>query len=55
MKLEISGQFFEKYPNIEFHESPSSGSRVVPDGRSDMTKLIIAVRNFANAPTKATL
>jgi len=59
MKLEFSRQFFEKYPNIEFHENPSSGSRVVPygqtDGRTDMTKLIVAVRNFANAPTKAAL
>jgi len=33
---------------------PSSGSRIVPcewkDRRSDMTKLIVAFRNFANAP-----
>jgi len=34
----------------------SSGSRVVPCGstyrRTDMTKLIVAFRNFAKAPTK---
>jgi hypothetical protein len=28
----------------------SSGSRVVPFGRTDMTKLIVTFRNFANAP-----
>jgi hypothetical protein len=41
-------------------ENPSSGSRVVPCGRTDrqtdrktdMTKLIVALRNFANAPNK---
>jgi len=37
-------------------KNPSSASRVVPcgqtDGRRHMTKQIIAVRNFANVPTK---
>jgi len=33
MKLEISGQIFEKYSNIIFHENPSSGRWVVPCGR----------------------
>jgi hypothetical protein len=42
MKLEFSRQIFEKYSNIKFHENPSSGSRVVPRGRTDMTKLIVA-------------
>ena len=52
MKLEYSRQVFEKHPNIKFHESPSSGSRVVQCGRTDrhMTELILAFRNFANAP-----
>jgi len=50
MKLEIYQQFFEKYSNIKFRENPSSGSRVVPCGRTDMTKLIVAFRNFTNAP-----
>jgi len=31
-------------------ENPSSGSRVVPRGRPDMTKLTLAFRNFADAP-----
>jgi len=49
---------FRKYLNIKFHENSSSGSRVVPCGRAggrtdrqtDMTKLIVAFRNSANAP-----
>jgi hypothetical protein len=47
MKLEFSRQIFDKYLNIKFHENPSSGSRVIPFGRTDMTKLIAAFRNFA--------
>jgi hypothetical protein len=35
MKLEFSEQIFEKYSNIKLRENPSSGSRVVPCGRTD--------------------
>jgi hypothetical protein len=35
IKLEFSGQIFEKYSNIKFHENPSSGSRVAPCRRTD--------------------
>jgi hypothetical protein len=50
MELEFSGQFFEKYPNIKFHENPSIGSRVVTCGSmANMTKLIAA---FANLRTR---
>ena len=49
MKLESSRQIFEEYLNIKFHENSSSGSRVVPCGRTDMTKLTVAFRDFANA------
>jgi len=49
MKLECSRQIFEKSTNIKFHENLSSGSRV-PCGRTDMTKLIVTFRNFANGP-----
>ena len=54
MKLEFCRQSFEKHSNIKFRENPSSGSRVVQcgrtDRRTDMTKLIVGFRNFANAP-----
>jgi hypothetical protein len=54
MQLQFSQQIFEKYSNIKFHKNPSSGSQVVPcgwtDGRADMTKLVVAFCNFANAP-----
>jgi len=30
VKLEFSGQIFEKYSSIKFHEHSGSGSRVVP-------------------------
>jgi hypothetical protein len=45
MKLEFFRQIFEKYSNIKFHEDPSSGT----DRRTDVTKLIVAFRNFAKA------
>jgi len=50
MKLEFSQQIFEKFSNIKFHENPPIRSRVVPRGRTDMTKLIFVLRNFANSP-----
>jgi hypothetical protein len=43
----FSLKVFEKYSNIKFHENPSSGSRVVPYGRTD--KLIVDLSDFANA------
>jgi len=52
MELEFSLQIFEKYSNIKFPENLSSGSRVVPNGLTGMTKLTIAFRNFANAIKK---
>ena len=33
--LSFSRQIFEKSSDIKFHENPSSGSRVVPCGRTD--------------------
>jgi hypothetical protein len=35
MVLEFSRRVFEKFSNFGFHENPSSGSRVVPFGRTD--------------------
>jgi len=48
-------QIFEKYSHIQFHEIPFSGSQVPrapTDGlrQTDMTQLIVAFNNFANAP-----
>ena len=55
-KLEISQPFFEKFSRIRFNKSLSSGSRVLPceqtDRRTDMTKLMVALRNFAKALNK---
>jgi hypothetical protein len=54
MKLEFSEHVFQKYTNINFHANPQSGRRVVPcrrpDGQTDFTKPIVAIRSFANAP-----
>jgi len=51
MKIEFSRQILEKYSNIKFHENPSSR---VPCGQidiqTDMKRLKVAFRNFANAP-----
>jgi len=56
MKLEFSGQIFEKYTNIKFYENPSIGSWIVPfgwtAGQTDITKQVVAFRNFAKVPKK---
>jgi hypothetical protein len=55
MKLEFSRQIFgKKKSRIRFHQNPSSGCRV-PVWRTDMTKLIVAFRNYSNAPKKGQL
>ena len=58
MKLEFSWQCFEEYSNIKFHENPPVGAELFhadwrTDRRTQMTKLIVAYRNFANAPKAA--
>ena len=54
IKSELSLQILETCSNTKFHENSSSGSRVVPCGRTekqtDMTKLIFASCNFEKAP-----
>jgi hypothetical protein len=60
MELKISQQILENYTDIKFHENPSSGSRIVPWGRTDgwidrqtdIKQLIVAFSNFATAPLK---
>ena len=51
MKLEFSQQHFKKCSNIKFNENTTSGNWVShADGRTDMTKLIVAFRSFVYAP-----
>jgi hypothetical protein len=54
--LNFLERFKKKSSNIKFHQNLSSGSGVVPCGRTDrwtdMTKLIFAFHNFVNAPKK---
>jgi len=51
MKLEFSLQIFEKYPNIKFIKIRPVGAELFHgDGQTDIPKLIIAFRNFPNAP-----
>jgi hypothetical protein len=52
MKSEIFHQIFEKVLNMKFHQNPFIRSRIVPLRQTDM-KLIVAFRNFANAPKKS--
>ena len=48
----FSTDFRKISSNIKLHQNPCNGSRVVPCGRTDITKLIFAFRDFANAPKK---
>jgi hypothetical protein len=58
MELAFSRQIFKSSSNIKFHKNQSRESRIVPCGRTDgeidrqrdVTKLIVAFRNFATAP-----
>jgi len=50
MNLSFSGQVFEKFSNIHFHENPSGWSWVSSCRHTDMTKLIAAHLNFVNMP-----
>jgi len=53
MKLEFSRQIFTEYLNIKFHKIRPIGAELFQaDGQTDVTKLIVAFSNFANAPKK---
>jgi len=54
MKLVFSQQIFRKSPQIfNFMKIRPVGAELFhADGRSDMTKLIVVVRNFAKAPAE---
>ena len=45
----IFQQSLEKVSHIKFHQNPSSGSRVVACGKTDM-ELMVTIRNFASEP-----
>jgi len=50
MKLEFSRQFFEKYSIPNFIKIRPVGAELFhADRRTEMTKLIVSFRNFANA------
>jgi len=49
MKLEFYQQIFEKSSPTKLNENPSGMSGAVAYGHTDMTKLIVASRNFANS------
>ena len=55
-RIWISLKYFRKHSNIKFHETPSSGSRAVPCGRTDrrkdMTEIMTYFRNFAKHALK---
>jgi hypothetical protein len=51
MKLEFSRHIFEKSSYTKLQENrPVGASSMRTDGQTDMTKLTVAFRNFANAP-----
>ena len=50
MKLEFSGQIFEKYSSIKSDENPPGGSGWT-DRQTDRTRPIVAFRNSVNAHT----
>ena len=58
MKHEFSQQIFEKYLHTKFHQNTSSGSRVVPCGRTDRqmdtTKISHRFSHFCERDRKRT-
>jgi len=50
MKLELSRQVFEKYSNMKFYKAHLVGAELFhAGGQMDITRLIVAFRNFAHA------
>jgi hypothetical protein len=55
MKLEFSQQMFAKDSNINLKKTPLVGVELFladgqTDGETDVTRLTVAFRNFANSP-----
>jgi hypothetical protein len=49
IKLEFSRQIFGKSSDLKFYQNPFGGELFHTDGQTDMTKLIVAFCNLANA------
>jgi hypothetical protein len=50
IKLDRSGEIFEEYINIQFHENPFSVNQVSACGRTNTTMQMVAFRSFGNEP-----
>ena len=50
--LNFLNRFSKNFSNISFHENPFKGTRVFPCVQTDMIKVIVAFRNFANVFNK---
>jgi hypothetical protein len=50
MKLGFSQLIFEKYSSVKFYEAKLLHVEGRTDRQTDMTKLTLAFRNFAEAP-----
>ena len=51
LELQVPLQIFVKYQITDFMKiCPVGGELFQPEGRTDMTKVTFAFRNFANAP-----
>ena len=48
LNVNFLDRLFKKYSNTKFHDIPSSGSRVLTRGRTDITKLIVTFHTIAN-------
>jgi hypothetical protein len=58
MLIGLSNFFNLVYSGLNLHENSSRGSRVLcgrTDRQTDLTKLLVACRNFANAPKNASI
>jgi hypothetical protein len=49
-QISIFKRIFEQSSNTKFHENPFIGSRIIPCGQTDESKLIDPIRNVANVP-----
>jgi hypothetical protein len=55
IKLELLRQILEKSSSVKFHKNPSSVSRIVPCGRTNLKKVIVLSSNVAIAPKNQAL